>query len=1185
MKEDGLSGESFALSCPARLVVEAGESVLLSCSATDVPEEGVRYGWESVSGDGLRLLSDAQALAPLFAAPLSGTGEEYAYRLTAMAAGVYRTATVTVSVEGASGEPVRAPVVREECDPFTVPDELGEGCVEDKGPAPFGFDPESEGGFLFPEAPGPPDRPSGPVRGGGFDSQTPPRLECPVAVFLEELETGVIECHVSDAAGEEFLEYSWESVGGTTRDYLDNPRLIPEDSPTPVVVAPEAPVYETLESFRSGETTFLYRYRLTAISRATGLSSSSEVEVFVSSSRPGVYCPLEVVVEEGETAQLDCEGMDPRSHRMDYDEEAASVLWEWEGLWGTSTAPLDATDLSSPLFTAPAGSAGEEYHYIASMTTSASGVSRTARRRVTVTVTGVEEAQAATDASGLAYKGSAPVITCEDEEGWENTEDIPLNCVATDAPSDAEYAWTARGSTSGTSELSSTTVLRPTFLMPNNINESNDADKDYEYMVTMTSGGVVQDSTDVTVTVLEKPNITCRADWRNTVTLVGFGSGTEELYACFDEYKGAPEDANGFPAVYVFEWDSVPGVRSCGVDPMCRIVPAEDALAALNRTDGETAIFTPPAGSPWPNHRLVYGYRLTVSAENADPLSLWRHVDSGSPNRAKLGVRCLLEEPFSRYEAVEDYPVDFPLECWATGLWSGYTAQWEWVSTGLSTDTDALSATNVAQPVFDMPQPVDSDKDFVYSVTVSAPDHIDSDPITVTVYIKNREVTIACTDSYSVEEGSGDVTFDCSASSYPPGATIAYAWSSPGAPANTSLLIAGTDGPAPTFDVPDEVPADTDYSYTVTATAAEADAGTATVTVTVLNRGLSIACTDSYSVYESEDDFPLACSASGAAPGATVAYAWSSPGRQADESLLSATDVASPVFAVPNVDAEETYTYTVTATAAGADPVTATVTVTVKNGTALRLVCVDHSIELDEGDPNTQLTGCMLFNASNSGARFRWTPRGDTQDTALLSNPNARRPFFLLMGLDIQRDTTFQYTVTASRPEPIWNDDSVELTVTVRNTNALSVACTNVENEVYEGAEDFDFDCTPSGAPSGSSYTYAWTGDAAALALLDEDDVEDPTFLVPPTVSSDATYEYTLTVSASNARDATVDVEVTVLNKKALRIACTNAENRCTKAQRISRSAARRRVRLRVLRIRTHGRGMRRRWPYWMPTT
>ena len=59
----------------------------------------------------------------------------------------------------------------------------------------------------------------------GLVCGTPPYLECPSAVFLEELETGAIECHVSDAAGEEFLEYSWEPVGSTTRDYLDNPKI------------------------------------------------------------------------------------------------------------------------------------------------------------------------------------------------------------------------------------------------------------------------------------------------------------------------------------------------------------------------------------------------------------------------------------------------------------------------------------------------------------------------------------------------------------------------------------------------------------------------------------------------------------------------------------------------------------------------------------------------------------------------------------------------------------------------------------------------------------------------------------------------------------------------------------------------------------------------------------------------
>ena len=100
VKGGGVSGEPFSLSCPPRLYVEAGESVLLSCSEAAVPEEGVRYAWESLSGDGLHLLSDANERSPLFTAPLSEAGGEYAYRLTAMAPGVYATASVTVTVGG-----------------------------------------------------------------------------------------------------------------------------------------------------------------------------------------------------------------------------------------------------------------------------------------------------------------------------------------------------------------------------------------------------------------------------------------------------------------------------------------------------------------------------------------------------------------------------------------------------------------------------------------------------------------------------------------------------------------------------------------------------------------------------------------------------------------------------------------------------------------------------------------------------------------------------------------------------------------------------------------------------------------------------------------------------------------------------------------------------------------------------
>ena len=45
--------------------------------------------------------------------------------------------------------------------------------------------------------------------------------------------------------------------------------------------------------------------------------------------------------------------------------------------------------------------------------------------------------------------------------------------------------------------------------MPDDIDEPDEANKDYEYMVTMMVGDVAQDSADITVTVLEKPNISC----------------------------------------------------------------------------------------------------------------------------------------------------------------------------------------------------------------------------------------------------------------------------------------------------------------------------------------------------------------------------------------------------------------------------------------------------------------------------------------------------------------------------------------------------------------------------------------------------------------------------------------------------------------------------------------------------
>ena len=1218
VKGGGVSGEPFSLSCPPRLYVAAGESVLFSCSATAVPEEGVRYAWEAVSGDGLRLLSDAQALDPLFTAPLSETSEEYGYRLTAMSAGFYRTATVAVSVGGfvKEGQEVfQAPA--EECGSFGGFGRDQEGCQPwEKAPSPdsFGDVPEEEGIVpwpSFPEAPGAEDKEFASSSGAGPFPQAPPRLECPVAVFLEELETGAIECRAWDASGEEYLEYSWEPVGSTTRDYLENPRLMPEDSPNPSVVAPEAPAYETLESFRSVETTFRYRYRLTAMSRATGLSSSSEVEVFVSSSRPGVYCPLEVAVEEGETIALDCEGVDPLSSRMDYDEDGASIAWEWEGLWGASTALLDATDRSSPLFTAPAGSAGEEYHYIASMTSSSSGLPRTARRRVTVRVVGEEDVSGPTDAPYIEcpddpferYEGEALTVICrrdfnvsthyitmlmrktvasspwatfywfgassdliirlrlawfrgdevishapqvdEDTEYiftiricpesiadpcsasaavasdaftviildgtrlavtcndpdpvYEGAADFTLDCSVTNEPSGATYAWTARGSTANTDDLSSTTILKPTFDVPDDV----DADTDYDYTVTLSASGIDDVTEDVTVTVLNRGAL--------SVVCADPGSVYEgSADVAFDCEASGVSSGTG----YAYSWTARGNTQDTSL-----LSAADIASPTFAVPDDVAATAT-------------YEYLLTVSSANAEAATA--DVTVTVLNRGALAVVCA--DPGSVYEGSADVAFD----CEASGVSSGTGYAYSWTARGNTQDTSLLSAVDISSPTFHVPYAVDEDETYEYRLTVSAA-NAESSSARVTVTVLNKgALSVACADPGSVYEGSADVAFDCEASGAPSGSYYTYVWTASGDTQDTSLLSAA-DISSPTFHVPYAVDEDETYEYRLTVSAANAESSSARVTVTVLNKGaLSVACADPGSVYEGSADVAFDCEASGAPSGSYYTYVWTASGDTQDTSLLSAADIASPTFHVPEeVDEDGTYEYLLTVSAANAKDASAAVTVTVLNKGALALVCADISPEVYEGSEDIELD-CEASGApAGSAYEYVWTARGDTPNTDLLSATDMASPAFAAPE-EVDEDETYEYLLTVSAENA--KDAAAAVTVTVLNKGALALVCADISPEVYEGSEDIELDCEASGAPAGSAYEYVWTarGDTPNTDLLSATDMASPTFAAPEEVDEDETYEYLLTVSAENAEDASAAVTVTVLNKGALAVVCVD---------------------------------------------
>ena len=1124
-----ISGESFSLSCPLRLVAQAGETISLSCAATVGSEGGVQYRWEALSGDGLRLLSDAQSHSPFFTAPVSG-GREYTYRLTAMASGVYRTSTVTVTVHGDSGETIGAPGLQEECDPLAIPDEPGQGCVPwEGGPDPFGFGPESEGGFLFPEAPGPSDLE------GGFDSRAPPRLECPAAVFLEELETGAIECFVSDAAGEEYLEYTWEPVGNTTRDYLDNPRLIPENSPTPSVIAPETPVYETLESFRSGETTFRYRYRLTAASRATGLSSSSEVEVYVSSSRPSVYCPLEVVVEEGGTVTLDCEGVDPLSFRMDYDEEAASVLWEWEGLWGTSTGPLDAADLSSPLFTAPAGSAGKEYHYIASMTTTASGAPRTARRRVTVRIIEAPGAQATADASKdvtATVKNKAEItVTCTGnpyavEEGDGS---ITLECSAEGAPDGSSYTylWEARGSTSGTDDLSATDASSPVFSVPDNVSSNTD----YTYTLTASAENAEDGLAQVTVTVY---NVTSQ------LRIICTGSGAS--------YSLEGSNATRFSDVYEGDGDVTINCNAYQVpaaDISWRWTPSgsttdTDLLSATNT--GNPTFSVPPSLDE--DTEYVYEVFADALGASGDDYLIYVEVE----DKPDIEVTCS-GSPYKAYEGNDD----IGLECMATGAPSGSPYAYVWTARGDTQDTALLKGTDGPTPTFAVPDEVDEDETYEYTLTVSADNAKNGAAnVTVTVHYK-PEIMIVCEDK-EVDEGSEDIELSCMASGAP-GNDPDYEWS--WAP---TVNLTDSDTGTPVFAVPYYVDRDTTWTYTATATADNAKDGAAEVNVAVKNVNLAdplVTCVD-IEVYEGADDIELDCSVENEPTGA--AYSWAAISPTANTDLLIAnTDSLRPTFAVPDnvvsiprnrLDISRDYKYEVSLLVGGRVVRTENVVVTV---TEKDIRCWSNSGPITkgpfmgavEGGNGVVLRTCRQITGAGP---FSYSWQELHHNLKYVSNPNEYRPVFTPPD-DVSRVESHTYLLTISSPNAGSTD--VFSGVWVSDTE---LTCNNPD-PVYEGSADFDLDCSiyinsrGSGIPNrtvldvpGYSYTWSARDDTPDTGLLIAGvDGMTPTFAVPENVDADTDYEYRLTlfgVRGTILHEG--DVTVTVKNKPT--ITCTDSE-------------------------------------------
>ena len=748
---------------------------------------------------------------------------------------------------------------------------------------------------------------------------------------------------------------------------------------------------------------------------------------------------------------------------------------------------LSATNIESPTFYVP-DAVDENEGYTYTLTVSAENADDMSVR-VSVVVRDTDS----TD----------PVIACSDAEVYEGADDITLDCTVTDEPSGATYAWTGTGIGN---RLRGTDGITPTFAAPYDIDEPGEANKDYEYTVTMTVGGVEQASEDVTVTVLEKPNVIIACQF---YPLVYEGS---EDFALDCSASGDPSGTDNYNYVWTGRGSTV--------------VPGR-----LSSTTIAKPTFDVPEEI---DSDKTYDYTLTVSADNAD--SETAGITVTVLNKESLSVVCM--DPAPVYEG----SANFPLNCGvASGAPAGSIYTYVWEPRGATPDLSLLSNTDDPSPTFSVPEEVDRDETYEYALTVSA-ENADPASADVTVTVLNKKaLDVACAAPSPVYEGSANFALDCAASGVPAGSAYEYAWTARNGTANTDLLVAGADGPAPTFDVPDEVAGDETYEYTLTVSAANAESATAEVTVKVLNLGsIALVCASPPLVYEGSEDFALDCSISGdTGDNVDYAYEWTAIGATPNTALLSAADVASPTFHVPDaLDETTTYEYLLTVSAENAESASAEVTVTVLNLGSIALVCASPPL-VYEGSEDFALDCTASGAPGGSTYGYAWTARGSTTNTDMLSRADIASPVFAVPE-EVDATTTYEYTLTVSAENA--DPASADVTVTVLNKGALALACAD-PGSVYERSEDIAFDCAASGAPGGSAYEYEWTarnGTANTDLLIAGADGPAPTFDVPEEVDEDETYEYTLTVSAANSVDAAAEVSVTVLNKGALAVACAD---------------------------------------------
>ncbi len=334
-----------------------------------------------------------------------------------------------------------------------------------------------------------------------------------------------------------------------------------------------------------------------------------------------------------------------------------------------------------------------------------------------------------------------------------------------------------------------------------------------------------------------------------------------------------------------------------------------------------------------------------------------------------------------------------------------------------------------------------------------------------------------------------------------------------------TVTLSGATTTTPSFLAPNlTANATLTFKLTVTSSNASDPEATDEVKVTIVADNDDPTAEAGTAQTVSEDDGTVTLSGSGSDPeDETLTYGWSPP--VGSTVTLTNADMATATFEAPNLTGNTVLTFTLTVTAGGAS-VTDTVDVTITADNDPPTADAGTDLTVSEASTVT-LSGTGSSDPEEEDLSYDWVQTAGTPTVNLL-NADSATPSFTAPNLTGIATLTFTLTVTAAG-DP--TSATAMVKVTIRGQNSDPVARAGADQTVAKGAV---VRLSGSGSDSeGQTVTYSWsqTGGSPTVTLWNAGSAS--AWFNAPSLLSDATLTFTLTVTAGGA-SVSDTVEVTI---------------------------------------------------------